>query len=56
MVKEIHTIVIVNWSFIYCILCSVTKDQITFQDFQYKVRHIILITNSFLYKRGLIQY
>ena len=41
-----------NWSFIYCIPFSVTKDT-KLQDFQYKLIHRILITNSFLYKCGL---
>jgi hypothetical protein len=38
-----------NWSFIYCIPFSVTKDT-KLQDFQYKLIYRILITNSFLYK------
>jgi hypothetical protein len=38
-----------NWSFIYCIPFSVTKDT-KLQDFQYKLIHRILVTNSFLYK------
>ena len=53
--KEVHTeIVIEDWSFIYCIPFSVTKDT-KLHDFQYKVIHVhrILITNSFLYKCGL---
>ena len=51
--KEVHTgVVIEDWSFIYCIPFSVTKDT-KLQDFQYKVIHRILITNSFLYKCGL---
>jgi hypothetical protein len=41
-----------NWSFIYCIPFSVTKDT-KLQDFQYKSIHRILTTNSFLYKCGL---
>ena len=40
------------WSFIYCISFSVTKDT-KLQDFQYKLIHRILSTNSFLYKYGL---
>ena len=51
--QAVHTyIVIKDWSFIYCIRFSVTKDT-KLQDFQYKLMHIILITNSFLYKYGL---
>ena len=41
-----------DWSFIYCIPFSVTKDT-KLQDFQYKLIHRILIKNSFLYKCGL---
>jgi hypothetical protein len=48
--KEVHTgIVIEDWSFIYCIPFSITK----LQDFQYKLIHRILITNSSLYTCGL---
>ena len=48
--KEVHTgVVIEDWSFIYCIPFSVTKDT-KLQDFQYKLTHRILNTNSFLYK------
>ena len=48
--KEVHTdIVIEDRSFIYCIPFSVTKD-IKLQDFQYKLIHRILNTNSFLCK------
>jgi predicted acyltransferase len=48
--KEVHTdIVIEDWSFVYCIPFSVTKDT-KLQDFQYKLIHRILITNFFLYK------
>jgi hypothetical protein len=53
--KEVITeIVIEDWSFIYCIPFSVTKDT-KLQDFQHKLIHVhrILITNSFLYKCGL---
>jgi hypothetical protein len=51
--QEVHTnIVIEDWSFIYCIRFSFTKDT-KLQDFQYKLIHKILITNSFLYKCGL---
>ena len=51
--KEVHTgVVIEDWSFIYCIPFSVTKDT-KLQDFQYKLIHRILITNSFLCKCGL---
>ena len=51
--QEVHTyIVIEDWSFIYCIRFSVTKDT-KLQDFQYKLIHKILITNSFLYRCGL---
>ena len=51
--KEVHTeVVIEDWSFIYCIPFSVTKDT-KLQDFQYKLIHRILIPNSFLYKCGL---
>jgi hypothetical protein len=53
--KEVHTeIVIEDWSFIYCIPFSVTKDT-KLQDFQYKLIHRILIKNSFLYKCGLTE-
>jgi hypothetical protein len=41
-----------NWSCIYCIPFSVTKDT-KLQDFQYKLIHRILITNPVLYKCGL---
>ena len=48
--KEVHKgVVIEDWSFIYCIPFSITK----LQDFQYKLIHRILITNSSLYKCGL---
>ena len=50
--KEVHMGVVIegyNWSFIYCIPFSVTKDT-KLQYFQYKLIHRILITNSFLYK------
>ena len=51
--QAVHTnIVIADWSFIYCISFSFTKDT-NLQDFQYKLIHRILITNSFLYKCGL---
>jgi hypothetical protein len=51
--QAVHTnIVIADWSFIYCISFSFTKDT-KLQDFQYKLIHRILITNSFLYKCGL---
>ena len=53
--KEVHKGVVIedyNWSYIYCIPFSVTKDT-KLQDFQYKLVHRILITNSFLYKCGL---
>ena len=40
------------WKIIYYIPFSVTKDT-KLHDFQYKLIHIILITNSFLYKCGL---
>jgi hypothetical protein len=51
--KEVHTgVAIEDWSFIYCIPFSVTKDT-KLQDFQYKLIHRILITNSFLHKCGL---
>jgi hypothetical protein len=51
--KEVHTdIVIEDWSFIYCIPFSVTKDT-KLQDFQYKLIHRILNTNSFLYRWAL---
>ena len=43
--------VIADWSSIYCISFSVTKET-KLQDFQYKLIHRILITNSFLYKYG----
>jgi hypothetical protein len=42
--KKVHTgIVIEDWSFVYCIPFSVTKDT-KLQDFQYKLIHRILIT------------
>ena len=53
--KEVHKGVVIedyDWSCIYCIPFSVTKDT-KLQDFQYKLVHRILITNSFLYKCGL---
>jgi hypothetical protein len=51
--KEVHTgVAIEDWSFIYCIPFSVTKDT-KLKDFQYKLIHRILITNSFLHKCGL---
>ena len=52
--KKVHTeIVIEDWSFIYSIPFSVTQDT-KLQEFQYKLMHRILITNSFLYKCELI--
>ena len=52
-VKEVHTgVVIEDWSFIYCIPFNVTKDT-KLLDFQDRLIHRILITNSFLYKCGL---
>jgi hypothetical protein len=53
--KEVHMGVVIenyNWRCIYCIPFSVTKDT-KLQDFQYKLIHRILITNSFLYKYEL---
>jgi hypothetical protein len=53
--KEVHIGIVIedyNWSFIYCIPFSVTKDT-KLQDFQYKLIHRILTKNSFLYKCGL---
>jgi hypothetical protein len=50
--KEVHKGIVIedyNWSCIYCIPFSVTKDT-KLQNFQYKLVHRILITNSFLYK------
>ena len=53
--KEVHMGVVIedyNWSFIYCIPFSVTRDT-KLQDLKYKLIHRILITNSVLYKCGL---
>ena len=48
--KEVHTgVVFEDWGFIYCIPFSVTKDA-KLQDFQYKLIHRILITNSFIHR------
>jgi hypothetical protein len=49
MEKEVHMGVVIedyNWSFIYCIPFSVTKDT-KLQDFQYKLIHRILIKFNF---------
>ena len=51
--QEVHAgVIIEDWSFIYSIPFSVIKDT-KLQDFQHKLVHRILITNSFLYKFGL---
>ena len=47
--KEVHAVFFIeDWSFIYCIPFSVTKDTKLLSI--YKLMHRILITNSFLYK------